>query len=175
MVEDRKKRVEGGVIDFKKLCEPFPPERVALFLDKVIPEPNSGCWLWIGSTNRHGYGNFWHDGKCHKAHRFSYMAFVSQIPDGKDIMHKCDVRCCVNPEHLAPGTALQNVVDMWRKGRARPSRGMANGRARLTTDGVQRIKEMVALGYEYSYLARLFRIDRSTVARAARGQSWRTA
>lgn len=140
--------------------------RIEMFMNKVSPEPNSGCWLWVGSANKHGYGNFWHDGKCQKAHRFSYTSFVGPIPAGLDLLHRCDVPCCVNPDHLRPGTAWDNVKDMWAKGRGRPSRGTANGRAVLTDDGVYRIKEMVWLGYEFSEIARRFGVDRSTVSRA---------
>lgn len=147
-------------------------DRLSAFAAKVSPEPNSGCWLWAGSTNSGGYGNFWAGKKCMKAHRFSYEAFVGRIPDGLDLLHRCDVRCCVNPQHLTPGTALANVTDMWSKGRGRPSLGMSNGRSRLTYDGVQRIKDMVSVGYEYSHLARLFRVDRSTISRACNGKSW---
>jgi hypothetical protein len=28
------------------------------FWTKITPEPNTGCWLWMGSLNRGGYGRF---------------------------------------------------------------------------------------------------------------------
>lgn len=153
----------------------IPQARVTMFEDKTIPEPNSGCWLWLGSVNKQGYGNFWHAGKCWKAHRFSFTAYVGPIPDGMDLLHRCDVPSCVNPAHLTPGTALDNVRDMWAKRRGHPSLGQSNGRAKLTGDGAQRIRDMAGVGYEYSEIARRFRIDRTTVSRIVNRSAWRAA
>lgn len=47
-------------------------QRVETFNRYVMPEPNSGCWLWIGAASKHGYGNFRVGYKQVKAHRFSY-------------------------------------------------------------------------------------------------------
>jgi len=78
------------------------------FMRMVVPEPNSGCWLYEGSGAA-GYGAFWDGEKRIMAHRFSYEAFVGPIPDGLTIDHKCFVRCCVNPDHLEPVTLLENI------------------------------------------------------------------
>ena len=68
------------------------------FSARFIPEPNSGCWLWMGSTDRHGYGRLNHV----RAHRISYRAFKGKIPAGMVLDHLCRVKCCVNPDHLEP-------------------------------------------------------------------------
>lgn len=65
-----------------------------------MPEPNTGCWLWTGSLDGHGYGNFWFDGRPNKAHRASYALHKGSIPTDFEIDHLCRVPCCVNPEHL---------------------------------------------------------------------------
>jgi hypothetical protein len=62
-----------------------------------VPEPNSGCWLWIGALGATGYGRFSWDGRDGLAHRASYERFVDFVPDGLDIDHLCRVRSCVNP------------------------------------------------------------------------------
>lgn len=83
-------------------------ERLARF---VIPEPNSGCWLWIGATSSGGYGQFQESPNPKKkvsAHRASYEYFVGPIPPGMQIDHLCRVRCCVNPAHLEPVTNREN-------------------------------------------------------------------
>lgn len=85
---------------------------------KIERVPESGCWLWTGATIGSGYGSF-SMGKHNTfyAHRESYKAYVGSIPDGMYVMHKCDVRCCCNPDHLGIGTQLDNMRDAKRKGR----------------------------------------------------------
>src|ERR1700761_3720809 len=104
------------------------------FFDSVMPEPNSGCWLWVGSLNENGYGTIGVAYKTQLAHRVSYRLHVGPIPDGLNVLHKCDVPCCVNPDHLFPGTQETNVIDMENKGRALHYEGEAHGRAKLTAE-----------------------------------------
>lgn len=89
------------------------------FSRKYIPEPNSGCWLWLGAISATGYGYF--DAREfpgeHRAHRISYRLHKGPIPDGLFVCHSCDQRSCVNPSHLWLGTALDNNRDMIAKGR----------------------------------------------------------
>lgn len=86
-----------------------------------IPEPNSGCWLWVGGTrDKRGYGNWIRQGfDTRSAHRISWMMHKGPIPDGLHVLHKCDVTLCVNPEHLFLGTNQDNIDDKVRKGRHR--------------------------------------------------------
>jgi hypothetical protein len=91
----------------------------ARLLDMSIPEPNSGCWLFTGYVDPLGYGIIAETKhKRIKAHRASYTAFKCEIPAGLDIMHRCDMRCCINPDHLTAGTHVENMADMVRKGRS---------------------------------------------------------
>ena len=78
-------------------------------LDKISPEPNSGCWLWIGATQRKGYGAIRFDGKFIAAHRVSYTVFRGKIPDGLELDHLCRVHCCINPDHLEAVSHSMNV------------------------------------------------------------------
>lgn len=144
--------------------------RLQYFMDKVLGEPNSGCWLWMGSLNSGGYGNFWDAGKCVKAHRYAYTAFVGPIPEGLDVMHKCDTPASVNPDHLRPGTTLENIRDAWRKGRMNDRRGQRNGRALVTDFGAARIRDMASLGYQTRAIAEQFRVSTSQVRRIIRGE-----
>jgi len=85
------------------------------FWSKV--EKTDTCWIWKTGTNSRGYGIFSIKCKKYFAHRFSYKLKHGYLPKDKQIMHSCDVRRCVNPDHLSAGTNSDNQQDMVRKGR----------------------------------------------------------
>ena len=86
------------------------PNAIDKFWSNVIPEPNSGCWIWLGSLNDAGYGRHrCRSLKTHHAHRTAYVLIRGAIPDGMTLDHLCRVRCCVNPDHLDPCTLKENV------------------------------------------------------------------
>lgn len=88
------------------------------FNSKYIPEPNSGCWLWIGGEHKFGYGVMGDENhKSTAAHRISYRLFNGEITDGLCVLHRCDVPQCVNPAHLFLGTKKDNTRDAMKKGR----------------------------------------------------------
>lgn len=82
--------------------------------NRSIPEPSTGCWLWDGQVDKDGYGRFRerYPGPWIKAHRASFLCHKGQIPDGLGVLHTCNLRCCVNPDHLYAGTQKDNVRDM---------------------------------------------------------------
>lgn len=96
------------------------------FEEMFIPEPNSGCWLWFGATVPDGYGSFGiATNKTEKAHRVSWKLHKGPIPPDKHVLHTCDNRCCVNPDHLWLGTNEDNVADRVLKGRSyHPPKGL---------------------------------------------------
>lgn len=79
-----------------------------LFLSKIRRNDITGCWEWTASKNKQGYGTFYAGGDTVFAHRFSYIAFKEDIPEGLVIHHTCRVTCCVNPEHLEVTTLQKN-------------------------------------------------------------------
>lgn len=146
-----------------------PRER---FLAKVCPEPNGGCWLWRGQLRADGYGLAWMEGKSRVAHRVAWMLFRGQIDSHLVVCHKCDVPACVNPDHLFLGTPRDNARDREEKGRG--ILGETVHSAKLSEAQVRRIKTMLAEGRMYmTELAREYGVTAGTIARIARGMSWR--
>lgn len=47
----------------------------------------------------------------------SYEVNVGPIPAGLYVLHRCDNRLCVRPDHLFLGTQGDNIRDMFDKGR----------------------------------------------------------
>jgi len=88
-------------------------------LDRLsIPEPNSGCQLWIGTvTKSTGYGEIKVNGRKTTAHRAMWIAHHGEIPSGMVVLHKCDIRSCVNLDHLSVGSRKDNSIDMSKKKR----------------------------------------------------------
>lgn len=63
-------------------------------------QKSGGCWLWIGTRNRKGYGWMQWYGRAHLAHRISYTLAHGGYPADHDIHHICETPACVNPAHL---------------------------------------------------------------------------
>ena len=75
------------------------------------------CWEYIGYCKKGGYGQFYVKRKPVYAHRFSYFLTYGEIPDGLNILHRCDNPRCVKPQHLFIGTQKDNILDSSMKGR----------------------------------------------------------
>lgn len=86
------------------------------FTDKVYYDPNTGCHFWTGAQV-HGYGSVRINYKHYRAHRAAWEMYRGPIPEGMCVLHKCDTRLCVNPDHLFLGDHADNNLDMMRKGR----------------------------------------------------------
>lgn len=76
------------------------------------------CVLWTGGITSAGYGSTLFEGRIQQAHRVYWQLLVGPIPKGLHVLHKCDVKRCVNINHLFLGTHADNMCDMKLKGRA---------------------------------------------------------
>jgi hypothetical protein len=84
-----------------------------------MPVTETGCWLWTKFVAKDGYGRLNKINGTTLTHRFAWMAYKGKIPENLCVCHKCDTRCCVNPDHLFLGTKKDNAEDMVKKGRHR--------------------------------------------------------
>lgn len=141
------------------------------------------CLIWIGAIDKEtGYGRFKLDGKAEMAHRASHLLFKGPIPDGLLVCHECDVRPCVEPAHLWPGTHGDNAQDCAAKGRisrkrnpdASQARGERVGTSKLKTEQVAQIKRRLAEGEVPKCLAAEFEIDKMQISRIASGATWKS-
>ena len=138
--------------------------------------PWSGCWVWMGAIDSGGrrlpYGKFWVNsrGRSIVAHRASWAIYHGAIPNGMRVLHRCDVACCVNPEHLFLGTNKDNTQDMIRKGRKYVQRGEASRFNKITEEQARAIKD--AHGNQYDIAAQ-FGVTQSCVSLIKRGKNWK--
>lgn len=147
------------------------------FWSKVDIRGENECWNWTASTNKLfprrpiGYGTFGiRKGKFIGAHRMAYILTYGNIGD-KDVCHKCDNPLCCNPKHLFLGTALDNVRDMFNKGRSY-RKGEESSYHVVNNDIVYEMRKLCESGYSRASVSVIFGVDPSTVSRIVRGESW---
>lgn len=133
-------------------------------------EDKNGCWIWTGSINCNGYGQFSKrpDFPSVLAHRASFAIHVGKTDNL--VCHSCDVRLCINPNHLFAGTHADNSADMIAK--VRGTQGERSSHAKLTESEVSRIRSSHKLHRE---LAEEFGVTRSCITQIMRGTRWKHA
>ena len=157
--------------------------------DKVAPDPNTGCYHWTGAWEGNGRGKRLSYGMLGKkrAHRLSFESSFGPIPEGMLVRHKCDIPCCVNPDHLELGTSQDNVDDMMDRGRGRYLRATPqihptkdgekqaaerSHHTKLTQDNVDDIRIRRSKGESCSSVGKIYGVSKSQVSKIARGFSW---
>jgi hypothetical protein len=128
----------------------------------------SGCWTFTGGQDSWGYGAIYLNGATIGAHRASWLVHVGSISDGLHVLHKCDNRQCVNPNHLYLGTHQDNMKDKATRGRNYA------GLTVLDIDKVKEIKRILTsthrtlqdIGNQYS-------VSRYTIHNIKTGKTWK--
>src|SRR3990167_1363965 len=143
------------------------------FWSKVLK--GSGCWIWNACRGSHGYGAFLIGRRSFQAHRVAWMLTYGDIPEGLHVLHRCDVKACVNPSHLFIGTHQDNMTDRNRKGRAsnKPHPGESHWKAKLTEKDIFLIRQLNASGLPQHVVADKFGIRQGTVSNIVTGKSWK--
>lgn len=149
-----------------------------MFWSKVDKNGPGGCWLWTSYCNERGYGLMRHKGrKNFRAHRFSWELVHGPTPSDRFCLHKCDVRRCVNPDHMFLGSYQENMDDMVSKGRQR------NGKERLTPAQVLEIRanppskyntgKWVGARQEMEEYAKKYGVSPCTIGHILSGRCWK--
>ncbi len=164
---------------------------------ETMPEPNTGCLLWTGPTDRKGYGIMSFEGSTRRAHREAWSLAYGIIPVDMHVCHRCDNPPCCNPAHLFLGTTQENTADKVAKGRQargsaitrnmRFATGLRNGMlthpeartrgerhpcAKLTADIVRDCRRRSRAGETASSLAREFGIAPRSMIDVIKGKTW---
>lgn len=141
------------------------------FWKKVFKPIGEGCWTWNGSVNSSGYGTFNVSGLTEMAHRVSWKIKNGLIPFRKQILHKCDNRLCVNPDHLFVGTQSQNRIDCLSKNRANFISLNDHKTSKLTYDAADEIRELSKITKQVD-LSRKFGVSNSVISNIVNNKSW---
>jgi hypothetical protein len=152
-------------IDFAKVEARFSSR-----LDK-----SGSCWLWTGGVSGSGYGETTCGPKPQiPTHRLSWILYRGDIPEGLQVLHKCDVKICVNPDHLFLGTQTDNMQDCVKKGRHRPAGcpGESNPKARLTEAQVIDIRRRRKAGEGPTALSKEYGVSRIHIQYIVKGKAW---
>lgn len=137
------------------------------FFSKVT-KVESGCHEWTGCIMPNGYGQIRKDGKTAYAHRVAWELEHGKVPE-MFVLHKCDNRKCVNPEHLFVGSFDDNMTDMVAK--KRQAHGERNGHAKLTKEQVLQIRQEVGLQRE---IAAKYGVTYSLIGMIRSGRIWKS-
>lgn len=178
VVKKMTKYIKNGMQGKNQYGFKSPLER---FHEKYI-KSNDGCWNWIGTKIKSGYGHLSVKRKLILAHRFSYELYFGVFDKNLDVLHKCDNPSCVNPYHLWLGTDKDNSLDCRLKGRDAcfkkgqrtnaDNRGTKSKKAKLTEEKVIDIKKMLKSNQTISYIAKLYCISPSIISGIKNGRRW---
>lgn len=130
-----------------------------------IKKADTGCWLWTGVIHpRHGYGQIRVDGVIRRVHRVAFAVFTGTEPGEKLVCHRCDIRNCINPEHLFLGSVRDNSRDMMAKGR-----GKGQFKRKYTETDIERFRMLKRLSFSSVKISEITGASAPTVRRATRG------
>lgn len=138
------------------------------FSEKYTISP-SGCWEWQCYIDPLGYSRIYLNGKQYRGHRYTWELYNGEIPEGMNVLHKCDNRKCINPDHLFLGTQKDNVRDMISKNRQKVIHGEIHPKTKLTNKDVI---EIFLSDKKSVFWAKKFGLTESAISSIRTGKSW---
>ncbi len=130
------------------------------------------CWNCIShSTDNHGYPKLGRNGKTIRIARFMWENYFGSIPSSLCVLHHCDNRKCINPQHLFLGTTQENTQD--RNIKKRQAKGSKNGNSKLTEQDIAKIKRMFLEKKSFSEISRKMKISPAAISHIATGRTWK--
>lgn len=135
-------------------------------ITRTIVDEQTGCWIWQGGCGFNGYARLRRgpEGKPVLCHRIVYEHYFGAIKEGLVVMHTCDNRRCLNPDHLRAGTQKENMQDMHKKGRCT--------RSVLTETEVREIRRLSEHGISAHAIANSFCVSPATIYNITSGRAW---
>lgn len=144
----------------------------AYLLERRRVDPETGCWIYTGTTDQDGYGKVQHDGQRQLVHRAALELWGNHVfMPGEFACHHCDNPPCFNPDHLYVGTHADNVQD--RDDRGRTLRGNKHPRSVVTEAQARMIKGLLHDGVRACDIAREMGIKKHLVFAIKQGRSWK--
>lgn len=143
---------------------------LARLLARTKLDRETGCLLWTGCVNGSGYAQLRHNNAVVSAHRLALELSGVTVKPTDLVLHNCDVRHCINPQHLRIGTHLENVRDA--VARKRYPYGTKVLSAKLDEDKVRTIKEW-SKTHTQQKLADIFAVSKWTIAQIVQGKAWK--
>lgn len=153
----------------------------------IIPEPDNhynrrlikykvvgDCWINISHTiDKDGYGVIKRHGKKQRLHRYIATLYHGEPPtEDAVVMHSCNNKKCINPEHLSWGTVSQNTVDAYEDGLI--PRGEEHYKAKLSEEDVVKIKKMLAYTDKtFREIAKIFGVSPTAIRLINEGKNWK--
>lgn len=136
------------------------------FWSKVDIKEENDCWEWQAFRDKCGYGQFGIKYQIEKSHRISYLLINEAIPEGMNILHKCDNPPCCNPIHLFAGTQFDNIKNMASKGR--------NSCLKLNDEDVLEIVKLIEeTTLTQQQIADKFGVNHRLISSIQNGVAWR--
>ena len=134
-------------------------------------EATGDCLIWQRAKSRAGYGQIWDGSKVVYAHRLVAALVLGLPSDNQEVMHSCDVRACINPDHLSYGTRKENMQDASRKGRlvGKPHvRGIEHPMSTLSFEQIQAMRDERAKGMKLKDLSASYGISIAAISKIVR-------